>query len=73
MLLPPRLVVAVTPTNTVVLSWPNPTPGFVLQQNTTLGATNWTSVTNSPAVVGDTLQVIIAKSVGEQFYRLAQP
>jgi len=73
MLLPPRLAMTLTPTNTVVLSWPNPTPGFVLQQNTTVGAANWTAVTNSSAVVGDTLQVIIAKPAKEQFYRLAQP
>jgi hypothetical protein len=73
MLLPPRLAVALTPTNTVVLSWPNPTPGFGLQQNAGFGAANWTTVTNPPVVVGDTLQVILATPPGDRFYRLAQP
>ena len=73
MLLLPRLAVALTPTNTVLLTWPNPTPGFVLQQNAAFGAANWTTVTNLPVVVGDTLRIIIALPPGDQFYRLAQP
>jgi len=73
MLLPPCLAAASTPTNTLVLTWPNPTPGFVLQQNAGFHATNWTSTTNLPAVVGNTLQVILAHPPGNQFYRLAQP
>jgi hypothetical protein len=73
MLLPPSLAVALTPTNTIVLSWPNPTPGYVLEQTTALGAANWTTVTNSPEVVGDTLQVVLATLASGQFYRLVQP
>jgi hypothetical protein len=73
MLLPPRLTVALASTNTVVLSWPNPTPGFVLQQNATFSAAHWTTVTNPPVVVGDALQIIIANPPGDQFYRLARP
>jgi hypothetical protein len=33
----PKLTVAHTTTNTAVLSWPAPTPGFVLQENSTAG------------------------------------
>ena len=72
MLLPPRLAVRLTPTNTVVLSWPNPTPGFVLQENAALGKTNWATVTNQPVVVGDALQVILENPAGGRFYRLFQ-
>jgi hypothetical protein len=73
MLLPPRLEVAVTPAGTVVLTWPNPTPGFVLQQKAGLGAADWTSVTNPPVAEGDTLRVILAEPDNHQFYRLAEP
>jgi hypothetical protein len=71
--LSPRLAVALTPTNTLVLTWPNPTPGFVLQQNSVFRSANWTTVTNAPVAVGNTFQVIIADPTGDEFYRLAQP
>jgi hypothetical protein len=73
MLLPPRLAVRLTPTNTVVLTWPNPTPGFVLQQNAAVDAANWDPATNPPAVVENQLQVILPAPAGGHFYRLAQP
>ncbi|SPE54741.1 membrane hypothetical protein [Verrucomicrobia bacterium] len=37
----PSLTIYLTSTNTVVVSWPSPSPGFVLQQNTDLSTTNW--------------------------------
>ena len=73
MLLPPRLTVTLTPTNAIVLSWPNPTPGYVLQQNDAFHANNWVTMTNSPEMVADTLQVTIPNPASNQFYRLAQP
>src|ERR1043166_2743756 len=62
--------VAVTQTNTVLIAWPAPSTGFVLQQNQTLSPGNWTTVTNSPATVGDEQQVIISPPAGNNFYRL---
>ncbi|MCW5550734.1 MAG: hypothetical protein KIS67_01075 [Verrucomicrobiae bacterium] len=69
----PLLAIAATPTNTVVISWPSPSTGFVLQQNTNLASTNWTAVATSPADDGNTRSVIISPQVGNRFYRLQNP
>jgi hypothetical protein len=69
---PPRLTISRTPTNTVLISWPYPSPGYALQQNGALFSTNWSSVTNQVMVVGSTNEVIIAPPVGTRFYRLKQ-
>src|SRR5262245_25522859 len=47
----PLLTIQFTRTNTVAISWPSPSTGFVLQQNTTGVATlNWS---NAPGTVQD--------------------
>jgi len=69
----PSLRVVLTTTNTVVVSWPNPSTGFNLQQNLDLGTPAWASVTNTPAVVGNELQVIVAPPPGNRFFRLKSP
>jgi hypothetical protein len=72
-LFPPRLSVALGTGNSVVLSWPDPTPGFVLQESAGLRAVNWATVTNPPTVLGDHLEVLLPNPAGDRFYRLAQP
>jgi hypothetical protein len=73
-LLPPLLSATVTPTNTIVISWPNPSlPGFVLQANANPGTTNWSIVTNPSSIVGDQGQVQIRATNNRQFYRMSQP
>jgi hypothetical protein len=52
------------------LSWPWPSTGFALQQNTNLATTNWVTVSNTPAVVN---QMIAAQTNANNFYRLANP
>lgn len=69
----PLLSIAATPTNTVVISWPSPSTGFVLQQNTNLASTNWTAVATSPTDDGNTRSVIVSPQVGNRFYRLQNP
>lgn len=69
----PLLSIAATPTNTVVISWPSPAAGFVLQQNTNLGSTNWTTVATPPTDDGSTRSVIVSPPVGNRFYRLRNP
>lgn len=54
----------------VIIAWPSVSPGFLLQQNSALGNTNWTEVGNAPVVVGDEKQVIVTPSIGNTFYRL---
>ena len=66
----PLLRVVLSSTNTVVVAWPAPSTGFSLQQNPTVGTTNWSGVTNSISVVGSENQVIVAPPVGNRFFRL---
>jgi len=69
----PNLAVLRTATNAVVVSWPAPTPGFVLQQSTNLAAANWANVTNAVNLVGTNNQVIIAPLTGKSFFWLFHP
>lgn len=69
----PLLSIAATPTNTVVIFWPSPSAGFVLQQNTNLAGTNWTTVATSPTDDGNTRSVIVSPPTGNRFYRLQNP
>jgi hypothetical protein len=52
------------------LSWPWPSEGFVLQQNSNIATTNWVNVSNPPAVVN---QVIVTQTNANNFYRLIKP
>jgi hypothetical protein len=69
----PLLRVLLTSTNTVVIAWPAPSPGFSLQQNTDLKTTVWTGITNTVSIVGSENQIIVAPPVGNRFYRLKNP
>jgi len=60
-------------TNGVLLTWPAPSYGFVLQQNTNLETTNWVNVTITPTVVTGQNQVIVSPANGTVFYRLKNP
>ena len=70
---PPRLTVNVTSTNTVLLSWPSSSQGFVVQQNASFGSTNWSTLTNVPTIVGNSWQVVVPKPAQNRFYRLVEP
>lgn len=56
--------------SSVIVSWPSPSTGFVLQENTSLGNTNWTNVAESPADNGTTKSLIISPPIGNKFYQL---
>jgi len=64
------MTVALTHTNTLVISWPSPSTGFTLQQNSNVGTTNWTNVAQTPADNGTTMSVVVPASPGSKFYRL---
>jgi hypothetical protein len=70
---PPRLSVLLTNANSIRVSWRTNYTGFMLQQNSTLGTTNWTPVTNSPAVDGENWRVLISPLMRSDFYRLFKP
>ncbi len=66
----PDLSIFSTSSNAVVLSWPAPSTGFVLQQTPTLQQPNWTDVAATPVLVGSQNQVMISAPTGNRFYRL---
>jgi len=66
----PTLSIQLTSTNAVVISWPAPSTGFSLQQNTSLDPATWSAVTNATLVINGEKQVIVPSTGGVQFYRL---
>ena len=67
----PLLTIARTGTNTVVISWPSPSTGFTLQQNSEDVATvNWSKVVATPSDDGITWTVVVNPPFGNRFYRL---
>ena len=59
-----------TTTNAIVLSWPASAIGYVLEQNSNLTTTNWSSTPNAVSVVNGQNQVVATPSAGDVFYRL---
>ena len=69
---PPTLRIAAAASQTVLIAWSTNAIGYVLEQNATLGTTNWVTVTNSQQVVGSENQVTLPVSAASAFYRLRQ-
>jgi hypothetical protein len=69
----PALNIAVTLTNTLIISWPSPSTGFGLQQNSDLTGTVW--VTPSETMNDDGIHrfIVVIPSPGNRFYRLQHP
>jgi hypothetical protein len=75
----PLLSVAFAGPNSVLISWPAPSAGFVLQQSPNLGfpfiinggpETSWTDTTNAVTTTPVSNQVLVPFSGGSRFYRL---
>jgi len=73
MVVAPRLEIFLTPTNTVLLSWPTNAASFVLQQNSDLTTTNWLDTSNAASVIGTNNEIIRPQSSGNEFLRLKLP
>src|SRR6185436_7177163 len=69
----PLLTIARTATNTVVVSWPSPSSGFSLQQNTELNTTNWTVPAEPVSDNGIVKSIVLNPPTGNRFYRLIRP
>jgi hypothetical protein len=69
----PSLTLLQTNSSSVAVSWPSPSPGFVLQQNTDgLGSVNWSNVTD--AMLDDGTNKMITQPMGtNRFFRLVLP
>jgi hypothetical protein len=66
----PKLKIASTSTNTVLISWPAPSTGFVLEQNPALGTTNWSLTTNNVSAANGNKQVVISPTTDNMFFQL---
>jgi hypothetical protein len=68
---PSLTIVLVSPTS-VLLSWPAPSDGFVLQECPGLGSGSWVNVSVTPEVVNGRNRVVITPLAGQRFYRLVK-
>ena len=69
----PLVSIARTTTNTVTVSWPSPSTGWALQQNTnSVSSVNWSNVTSGIQDDGTTKTLILSPPTGNRFYRLHQ-
>ena len=70
----PLLSILCTATNTVAVTWPSPSTGWTLQQNTNnVSSVNWSNVTATIQDDGTTKALIINPPTGNRFYRLNKP
>ena len=68
----PALAVSLT-ANTAMVSWPSPSTGWTLQQNTDLTTTNWSTPPEAVTDNGTIKYIIVNPPMGNLFYRLLQP
>ena len=56
-----------------LLSWPWPSPGFVLQHNVDLSTTNWQTTVKAPALTNWRYELGVLRSNPQNFFRLTGP
>jgi hypothetical protein len=69
----PLLTIRLTQTNTVVISWPSPSTGFSLQQNSDLNTATWSAPPETITDNGTNKFIIVNPPTGNRFYRLSKP
>jgi len=69
----PLLTIRFTQTNTVVVSWPSPSTGFSLQQNSDLNTSTWNAPPENITDNGTNKFIIVNPPAGNRFYRLFKP
>jgi hypothetical protein len=69
----PRLDNGLTPANSVIISWPSPSLGWTLCQNTNLNTVTWSEVLTTPNSDGTTTSVTVTPPLGNWFCRLKKP
>ena len=69
---PPQLSIARNDPDGVIISWPAPVPGWVLEQNSTLATNTWSSAGITPAQTNGWMQVTISPEAESRHYRLRQ-
>jgi hypothetical protein len=66
----PALRILRTTTNAVVVTWPAPSAGYVLQNVPALTGFIWQDVPTTPFVADGLNQVVVSPPTGNRFYRL---
>jgi len=70
----PMLKIFHSNTNTAIVSWPAPSTGWVLQQNTSVSLpAGWSNATNAVTQAGGQNQIVVSLPTGNRFYRLFHP
>jgi hypothetical protein len=69
----PSLAIRFTGPKTVVISWPSPSDGFVLQQNTNLAPANWLNFSGTLTTNGATISATNSPATNNLFFRLRHP
>ena len=69
----PLLSLSAPQPNALAIAWPTNFSGFALQQNSSLGTTNWSLVTNAITIVGSNQQVTLWPLTTNGFFRLVHP
>ena len=69
----PTLIISRYAPNFLLLAWPTNFSGYVLQQNTDLRTTNWTTATEPVNSAGANYQATILTTNGPRFFRLLHP
>jgi len=68
----PLLAIRLAGANTIAVSWPSPSTGFILQQNDNLNSPNWVTAPQSVSDNGMS-KFILVNPNGNRFYRLFKP
>lgn len=70
----PSLQIWPTLTNTIAVSWPLPSTGWTLQQNTNgITTVNWSNITSGILDDGTTRTFVLSPRLGNGFFRLVNP
>ncbi|HEX4263595.1 MAG TPA: hypothetical protein VH597_04585 [Verrucomicrobiae bacterium] len=69
----PVLNIRITTTNTAIVSWPSPSPGYVLQTSTNLTGATWTTPPEIVTEAGGIRYIIVSPPTGKRFFRLFGP
>jgi hypothetical protein len=71
---PPSLGIRRTTTNTIAVSWPSPSTGWTLQQNTDgIITANWSNITSGIFDDGTARTFVVSPPSGTHFFRLVNP
>jgi hypothetical protein len=70
----PGLSIFRATTNSVAVSWPSPSTGWMLQQNTNgVSSVNWSNITSGILDDGTTKTLLVNPPTSNRFYRLHRP